>query len=116
MRVFLHLCTHSHLPVWCLARLPLCLLIIQPHIGNLAADEEKMTRFWALQVTLPSISSHMWVHLPQKHLVLFIAVSLLFKYLGKIEVSDSCTSTAHFTLGIIYTRKSGLNSTGLMRI
>ena len=44
-RVFLHLCTHSHLTVWWLASLYLCILIIQHHIGDPAAYREEMSRF-----------------------------------------------------------------------
>lgn len=56
VRVFLYQCTHSHLPLWLLARLSLSLLIIQQHIGDPAADGEKMTRFWILQCTLQYIN------------------------------------------------------------
>ena len=45
MRVFLHLCTLSHLTVWWLTSLYLCILIIQHHIGDPAAYREKMSRF-----------------------------------------------------------------------
>ena len=45
MRVFLHLDTHSHIALWWLARLPLCLLIILQHIGDPVDDGEKNTGF-----------------------------------------------------------------------
>ena len=43
--VFLHLDTHSHIALWWLARLPLCLLIILQHIGDPVDDGEKNTGF-----------------------------------------------------------------------
>ena len=56
MRVFLHLCTLSHLTVWWLTSLYLCILIIQHHIGDPAAYREKMSRFWELQGTIQYIN------------------------------------------------------------
>ena len=94
-RVFLHLCTHSHLTVWWLTSLYLCILIIQHHNGYPAAYREEMSRFWALQGTI-QFSSHMCVHLPQKRFILLIAFSWIFKYLS--QYWGVCSQHNHFPL------------------
>ena len=84
MRVFLHLDTHSHIALWWLARLPLCLLIILQHIGDPVDDGEKNTGFWPLQSTIQYINLKPHVGTSSSKVsCLLIAASWLFVYLGQ---------------------------------